>query len=127
MKLDLVLRLREARRLSGLCQREAAQRSGVGEKSISSFETGERIASLKVKTLRSLLTAYGLTEEAFYSDEFEEKLLSDGVGFPIDDLTSVATKLRHLPDEARNQLIAAFDVMASHASDGRPLTLPKKG
>src|SRR5437764_14929690 len=84
MNLDLVLRLREARRVSGLSQIEAAKLSGIGQKSISSFETGERIASIKVGQLSRLLKAYGLTEEEFYSDEFEDRLLSEGVGAPID-------------------------------------------
>ncbi|MGH9443123.1 MAG: helix-turn-helix domain-containing protein, partial [Thermoanaerobaculia bacterium] len=45
--MDLVLKLRELRRMRGLSQREAALSSGIGEKTLSSFETGERIISMK--------------------------------------------------------------------------------
>ena len=37
--MDLVLKLREIRRLRGLSQKDVAKLSGVGEKTISSFET----------------------------------------------------------------------------------------
>ena len=37
--MDLVLKLREVRRLRGLSQKDVARLSGVGEKTISSFET----------------------------------------------------------------------------------------
>ena len=46
--MDLVLKLREIRRLRGLSQKDVARLSGVGEKTISSFETGQRIGSLKL-------------------------------------------------------------------------------
>lgn len=69
--MDLVLKLREMRRLSGLSQKKTAKLSGVNEKTISSFETGERINSLKLVQLQSLLAAYGVTEEEFFSSKFE--------------------------------------------------------
>ena len=53
--MDLVLKLREVRRLKGLSQKDAARLSGVGEKTISSFETGERVGSMKLAQLRRLL------------------------------------------------------------------------
>ena len=53
--MDLVLKLREVRRLRGLSQKDVARLSGVGEKTISSFETGERVGSMKLEQLRKLL------------------------------------------------------------------------
>ena len=44
--MDLVLKLREIRRMRGLSQKDVARLSGVGAKTISSFETGERIGRL---------------------------------------------------------------------------------
>lgn len=58
--------LRYARQRKGLSQREAAQQSGVNVKSISSFESGERIESLKVTQLQKLLRAYAMTEREFF-------------------------------------------------------------
>lgn len=40
---------------AALTQKDLARHSGVGEKTISSFETGERIHALKLSQLRQLL------------------------------------------------------------------------
>ena len=71
--IDLVIWLRDVRRMRGLTQKEVARRSGVGEKTISSFETGGRIDAIKVVHLLKLLKAYGITPAAFfcYSPETE--------------------------------------------------------
>ena len=70
--MDLVLKLREIRRLRGLSQKDVARMSGVGEKTISSFETGQRIGSLKLAQLKRMLAVYGLTE--FYRDRIDRAL-----------------------------------------------------
>ncbi len=64
--MDLVLKLRELRRMCGLSQADASKLSGIGVKSISSWETGQRIESLKISQLRRLLKAYGVSEEEFF-------------------------------------------------------------
>lgn len=74
-RVDLVLALREARRQRGLTQKDVALRSGVGAKTISSFETGDRASSMKISQLEKLLDVYGLTLAEFFAwspdDEFE--------------------------------------------------------
>src|SRR5262245_32478615 len=65
-KVDLVLNLREARRRCGLTQDQVARLSGVHTKSISSFETGERIGSIKLSHLAKLLRVYGMTVPEFF-------------------------------------------------------------
>ena len=65
-RIDVVLNLREARRRCGLTQNEAARLSGVHSKSISSFETGDRIESIKLCQLRKLLRVYGMTLAEFF-------------------------------------------------------------
>ena len=72
--MDLVLKLREARRMRGLTQKDVARMSGVGEKTISSFETGERIGSLKLKQLERLLSAYGLSPADFFGSTIEKNM-----------------------------------------------------
>lgn len=71
--MDFVLRLREFRRKRGLSQKQAAELSGIGEKSISSFETGRRIDSLKISQLLRLLKVYGASEEEFFNQNFEDE------------------------------------------------------
>ena len=78
--MDLVLKLREIRRLRGLSQKDVARLSGVGEKTISSFETGQRIGSLKISQLKRLLEVYGLTEADFFGGTVEKADRSVGAG-----------------------------------------------
>lgn len=56
----LALKLKLIREMRGLSQFQVAARSGIGVKSISSFE-GARVASIKVVQLVALLTVYGMT------------------------------------------------------------------
>ena len=72
--MDIVLKLRELRRLQGLSQKDVALRCGVGEKTISSFETGERIGSFKISQLRKLLAVYGISEADFFSRKIERQI-----------------------------------------------------
>jgi len=73
-RIDVVLNLREARRRCGLTQDQAARLSGVHSKTISTFETGDRIGSIKLSQLRNLVRAYGMTLAEFFlwtpEDEF---------------------------------------------------------
>ena len=61
--------LRIMRYRAGLEQSELAARSGVGAKSISSFETGQRVGSLKVQQLDQLAAAVGLRAEQVFMIE----------------------------------------------------------
>jgi transcriptional regulator with XRE-family HTH domain len=109
--MDLVLKLREIRRMRGLSQRDVARRSGVGEKTISSFETGERIGSLKLSQLHRLLAVYGLTEVEFFSASIENQIA------PWDRDENEMAKARlldnlcGLPQPLQLQLLAKFQLM----------------
>jgi transcriptional regulator with XRE-family HTH domain len=72
--MDLVLKLREIRRIKGLSQKDAARLSGVGEKTISSFETGERVGSMKLSQLKRLLAVYDMTEADFFGGGVEKQI-----------------------------------------------------
>jgi transcriptional regulator with XRE-family HTH domain len=108
--MDLVLKLRELRRLRGFTQKDVGTRTGVGEKTLSSFETGERIGSLKLSQLRKLLALYGITEEEFFSPKFEELFEPDAVR----DRTHVETlvaEVEALPEALRDALLERFELM----------------
>ena len=67
--MDLVLKLRELRDLRGLSQKDVARLSGVGEKTISSFETGERIGATDAELQEALQrSAPPLERPPSYSD-----------------------------------------------------------
>jgi transcriptional regulator with XRE-family HTH domain len=70
--MDIVLKLRELRRLRGLSQKDVGRLSGVGEKTVSSFETGDRTDSMKLSQLRKLLRVYNITEDEFFSRRMDE-------------------------------------------------------
>lgn len=107
--MDLVLRLREARRLANLTQAEAARKSGVGAKTICSFETGARIDSMKHTQLEKLLSAYGLTREEFFSDNFERRVISQRM---IEDVSGIQRLVDAVggisDDDRRKRLIQSF-------------------
>ena len=109
--MDLVLKLREARRMRGLSQKEAARVSGVGQKTISSFETGERINSLKLSQLERLLNAYGLTEAEFFGGSLEKAIAP----WELDESELATTRLidalRTLPKRMRHDLLAKFQLV----------------
>ncbi|MGK2859210.1 MAG: helix-turn-helix domain-containing protein [Thermoanaerobaculia bacterium] len=120
---DIVLRLRELRRSLGLQQRDVALLSGIGEKSISSFESGSRTDAMKIGQLRKLLQVYGVTESEFFCEEFESRL---GIG---EDATPEGAQpfwqqMRELPDAVRDGLLDKFRLMVDTARDVQTLSHP---
>ena len=115
--MDVVLRLRELRRTRGLSQRDAARLAGVGEKSISSFETGERLPSMKLAQLERLLHAYGVTMKEFFSETIDRKLAPWDVTEEDEAMEDLAAELRHLPRKSRRALLSKFRMMAQAATD----------
>ncbi|MBK5259308.1 MAG: helix-turn-helix transcriptional regulator [Thermoanaerobaculia bacterium] len=115
--MDLVLKLREIRRMRGLSQKDVAQMSGVGEKTISSFETGQRIGSLKLAQLKRMLAVYGLTESDFFGG-FVEKEIAPWELKEEDFLTSrLMDDLHALPKPLQKTMIAKFQLMLETAND----------
>jgi transcriptional regulator with XRE-family HTH domain len=121
--MDLVLKLREIRRLRGLSQKDVARLSGVGEKTISSFETGQRIGSLKLEQLNRLLGVYGLTEADFFGSSVERQIAP----WELDEDECAAQKLveelRTLPRTTQRAMVSKFQLMlegASHVSQHVP-------
>ena len=129
--MDLVLKLREIRRLRGLSQKDVARLSGVGEKTISSFETGQRIGSLKISQLKKLLGVYGLTEADFFGGTVERQIAP----WELDEDECAAARLvddlRGLPKPVQKAMVAKFQLMLETASEvhtirdkGRPVSQP---
>lgn len=121
---DIVLRLRELRRSLGLQQKDVALLSGIGQKSISSFETGARVETMKIGQLRSLLRVYGVTESEFFGEDLEALLgFEDGQGAPDGALT-IWKQMRDLPDTVRNGLLEKFRLMIETACDVHAMSQP---
>lgn len=126
-RVDIVLRLRELRRLSGLSQKEVSLLSGIGEKTISSFETGCRIDTMKLSQLRRLLAVYGVSEAEFFGDEFDE-ILHDEQAFLSS--SAVLRGLVDLPGTIRAGLLEKISLMVEtahqvHTMD-TSMTFPKQ-
>jgi transcriptional regulator with XRE-family HTH domain len=115
--MDLVLKLREIRRLRGLSQKDVARLSGVGEKTISSFETGQRIGALKLAQLRRMLSVYGLTEGEFFGGSVERQIAPWELGEEECAMTRVVDDMRALPRGAQRALLAKFQLMLETAAD----------
>jgi transcriptional regulator with XRE-family HTH domain len=125
--MDLVLKLRELRRVRGLSQKDVAKKSGVGEKTISSFETGQRIGSLKISQLRKILAVYGISEVEFFSDALDRQLAPWDVQPNAESPTRLVQDLRVLPQPIRENLLAKFRLMIDTASDTHSLERPRPG
>ncbi|HVE71055.1 MAG TPA: helix-turn-helix transcriptional regulator [Thermoanaerobaculia bacterium] len=111
------MKLREIRRMRGLTQKDAARLSGVGLKTISSFETGQRIGSLKLVQLQRLLEVYGLTEGEFFGGMIEEQLAPWEL-----DAEEIATRrllddLDELPKSMQRSLLDKFQLMVETVAD----------
>ena len=127
LKLDLVLRLREARRLSGLSQKEAARKSGIGEKSISTFETGRRIDAMTVSQLQKLLAAYNLTLEEFHSGAFADQLMLAISANEQAGIARLVAEISPLDSERRERLLTAFIRMVDLTKTNDPRSAGRKG
>ena len=115
--MDLVLKLREIRRMRGLSQKDVARLSGVGEKTISSFETGQRIGSLKLSQLKRLLKVYGLTEADFFGSSVERQIAPWELDSDEHAAARIADELRALPKPVQKTMIAKFQLMLETASE----------
>ena len=124
--MDLVLKLREIRRLRGLSQKDVARLSGVGEKTISSFETGNRIGSLKLAQLKRMLSVYGLTEAEFFGGSVERQIAPWELDSEECATQRVMDDLRGLPKPLQKAMLSKFQLMletaseVSHLRDKRP-------
>jgi transcriptional regulator with XRE-family HTH domain len=115
--MDLVLKLREVRRMRSLSQKDVARISGVGEKTISSFETGERIGSIKLAQLKRLLAAYGLTEAEFFGGRIEKEIAPWELDENQRATAQLLDDLRALPEPAQRNLLAKFRLMVETVTD----------
>jgi transcriptional regulator with XRE-family HTH domain len=120
--MDLVLKLREIRRLRGLSQKDVARLSGVGEKTISSFETGQRIDSLKISQLLSLLSVYGLSEADFFGGSVEKEIAPWEVDEQEFAASQLLDHLRVLPKPVQQAMVAKFELMLETASELQSVT-----
>lgn len=114
---DLVLKLREIRRMRGLSQKDVARISGVGEKTISSFETGERIGSLKLSQLGRLLGAYGLTEAEFFGGSIEREIAPWELDEDQMATSRLLDDLHRLPTPIQRKLLAKFQLVVETIGD----------
>jgi transcriptional regulator with XRE-family HTH domain len=123
--MDLVLKLRELRDLRGLSQKDVARLSGIGEKTISSFETGKRIGSLKISQLQKLLRVYGVTDEEFFSRKLDQMFDPDVVAEISREHTLLAG-LDALPSEMRAGLLERFELMLNAAHLAVAAAIPRR-
>jgi transcriptional regulator with XRE-family HTH domain len=115
--MDLVLKLREIRRLRGLSQKDVARLSGVGEKTISSFETGQRIGSLKLAQLKKMLSVYGLTEAEFFGCSVERQIAPWELEEEESAAQRLVDELRILPKQVQKSMLGKFQLMLDGASE----------
>lgn len=107
--MDLDLKLRELRARAWLKQEDVAARSHLGVKSISSFESGARIDSMKLSQLEAMLSVYGITLAQFFSRSIEHDLAP--WESPPDPLDAIARRIETLPSHMRDVMIQKISTM----------------
>jgi|SRR5690349_18609616 transcriptional regulator with XRE-family HTH domain len=115
--MDLVLKLREIRRMRNLSQKDVARLSGVGEKTISSFETGHRIGSLKLAQLRKMLKVYGLSEAEFFGAHVEKEIAPWELNDEEMATQRLLDDLHSLPKPVQKNLLAKFQLAVEAVVD----------
>lgn len=93
--MDIVIRLRDLRFDSKLTQKQVAELSGVGVKTISSFESGLRIESMKVVQLERIVAVYGISLAEFFTGIYTRNLRRD-VETLRSVVSEVAARLNHI-------------------------------
>lgn len=107
--MDTVLKLRELRARAGFTQEEVAKRCSIGVKSISSFESGARIGSLKLSQLEAILRVYGVTLEQFFSRSLDHDLAP--WESPEDPIEVVLRRVESFPPRARQTITEKITTM----------------
>ena len=119
--MDLVLKLREIRRMRKLSQKDVARMSGVGEKTISSFETGQRIGSLKLSQLKRMLKVYGLSEADFFGASVEKEIAPWELNDEQMATQRLLDDLHTLPKPIQKNLLAKFQLAVEAVAETRHL------
>lgn len=115
--MDLVLKLRELRRMRGLSQKDVARLSGVGAKTISSFETGERVGSMKLEQLERLLAVYGLSKAEFFGGTIEEEIAPWELEEEELATRRLMGELKGLAKPLQRNLLAKFQLMVETVTE----------
>lgn len=119
--MDLVIKLREIRRMRNLSQKDVARLSGVGEKTISSFETGHRIGSLKLAQLKRMLKVYGLSEAEFFGASVEKEIAPWELNDEQMATQRLLDDLHLLPKPIQKNLLAKFQLAVEAVAETRQL------
>jgi len=121
--MDLVLKLRELRKYRGLSQADVARNSGIGVKTLSSFETGDRVAAMKLAQLQKLLRVYGVTEAEFFNGAVEQ-LLAPWEHEGERELERLIRTLRELPSSVQHVIADKLRLAIELAHDLGSVDLP---
>jgi len=119
--MDLVIKLREIRRMRNLSQKDVARMSGVGEKTISSFETGQRIGALKLAQLKRMLKVYGLSEAEFFGATVEKEIAPWELNDEQMATQRLLDGLHTLPTPIQKNLLAKFQLAVEAVAETRQL------
>lgn len=122
--MDIVLRLRELRRVSGLSQQQVAEKSGLGVRTISSFESGSRIDSMKLSQLERILRVYGVSERQFFGGEIDERFDPFEVE-TREDARRISESLGRLPGTLRQAMLERIRLMVDTADEVHQMTRPQ--
>lgn len=122
--MDTVLKLRELRARAGLTQEDVARRSGVGAKTISSFESGTRIGTMKLAQLERILAVYHVTLDAFFSAALDAELAPWDAPY-MSEASRLAQDIAALPSPVRAAVTDKIRLVLELARDLGPISQPR--
>lgn len=108
--MDMASRLEEVRKAAGLSQKELGRLCGVGEKTISSYESGRRIGRMKIDHLMKILSVLGLTLPVFFTG-VDAAVSIPGMNAEDTPAFRFFDRFMALPEETQVVLIPAFNLL----------------
>ena len=114
-------RMRLARLLRGLTQREVAEESGIAENSISRYESGSRVP--KAASLRMLAHVYSKPVEWFYDEEEEPQAHTEHLDAEAPDSPATAGSPSVIGSlaQVRQEFSARFDRLETYIRAQAPV------
>ena len=114
-------RMRLARLLRGLTQREVAEESGIAENSISRYESGSRVP--KAASLRMLAHVYSKPVEWFYDEEEEPQAHTEHLDAEAPDSPATAGSPSGILSlaQVRQEFSARFDRLETYIRAQAPV------
>lgn len=120
--MEIGKKLKRLRLECGMRQGEVARLSGIGRKTISSFETGDRVDGMRIEQLQRILSVYGVSVAEFFSDGAADLRADRG---PDRRAVSLMRRLNSMSTSVQEALLSKMQLMVDTADEVQALSRPR--